>query len=86
MESNNNQNKFLSKGQKNFIGSTLSATGLIFVLISIMLFITLLILVGFKFGVLATALGGGDILTSLVVGLLATGIVSFAIGTGLQSK
>lgn len=76
----------LTATQKNFIGSVLSATGIIFLLLSIMLFITLLLLIGFKFGVLLTIIGNGEMLTSLMIGLLTTGIVSFAVGINLQNK
>ncbi len=78
--------KVLSKNQKNFIGLVLSATGIIFFLLSFMLFVAILMLVSFKFGTLITIISNGEILTSMMVGLLITGILSFGVGMGLQTK
>ena len=76
----------LSKEQKHFIGLTLSATGIIFFLLSVMLTIALLLLIKFEFKILLDVIASGNILTSMTIGLLATGIVSFGIGISLQQK
>jgi hypothetical protein len=81
-----NKKEILSKKQKHFIGSVFSGTGIVFFVLSIMLLIAVLLLIGFKFSVLLTLIGNGEVLTSLMLGLLTTGIVSFAIGTVLQEK
>lgn len=76
----------LSKEQKHFIGLTLSATGIIFFLLSVMLIIALLLLIRFDFKVLLEVIASGNILTSITIGLLATGILSFGIGMSVQEK
>lgn len=76
----------LSKEQKNFIGLTLSATGIIFFLLSVMLTIALLLLIKFEFKILLDVIASGNILTSITIGLLTTGIISFGVGMGLQEK
>jgi hypothetical protein len=84
MESQEHKNNFFTKTQKNFIGSTMSAVGIVFLLTSIALIITLLILIQFKVSILFGAIAQGAILPCLVIGLLTTGIVSFAVGSTLQ--
>jgi hypothetical protein len=76
----------LSNTQKHFIGLTLSATGIVFFLLSVMLTIALLVLIKFNFKILLDVIASGNILTSMTIGLLATSIVSFGIGISLQEK
>ena len=76
----------LSKDQKHFIGSVLSGVGVVFFVLSIMLLITLLMLIKFNFGILLEVIASGDILTSMMIGLLATGIVSFGVGITMRGN
>lgn len=76
----------LSADQKKYTGLVLSATGLVFFLISIMLIITLLFATKFNVKILIELISSGHIFAGLAIGLLTTGIVSFAVGLGISNK
>jgi hypothetical protein len=87
MESEKNTNKLkniFTKEQKHFIGSTLLGAGVIALTLSITLLITLLILVRLDFSIIVQAIKQGDVLISLIIAFLATGLVNFSTGITLR--
>lgn len=81
-----NNKTMLTNDQKKFIGLTLSGTGLVLFLLSLVFGIVLLFIIKFNFKVLLEAASAGYIMVGVPLALFVVGILSLAVGTNIVSK